>query len=420
MSSKVRLRRYLARATRGLWGRRRALVRSELEGHVRVRSSDLRLAGLSEEEALSQALDELGAPALVSRGMACLYTLPRVTPLLLAGLLLAPTVSLSQGPVADVEVLRVGLMPRCDSRTLTLQIVEVPGGLSLLTERCVVDMGQSWLGLDGLRAVVQTAGGSWREQPGELELRFPGGTLVKLVLPIDAPGTDRDGVVSGASASTGTVGPPADAAEGTGEPVGGVAVFDPVAIQHGGERYLSTAAFVQALAEQSGLVVRLEPNEGGSAPRLHVGDTNLELAGLPQEAVRGVFARALTHRLLEERAIERVAWDLERDFRAPEQYLYSLTAPANSEDALYAVAYRVTPGTVRLSLVSPDASGTLRVRLPWAEPAWVNDAAELEQERSALLVRLTGILSDLTQLYEPLTPSGTHGASLAPWLSVRE
>lgn len=419
MSSQVRLRRYLARATRGLWGQRRALVRSELEGHVRVRMSDLRLAGLSEEKALSRVLDELGAPALVSRGMTRLYTLPRVTPLLFAGLLFAPAVSLSQGPLAEMEVLRVGSLPQCDSRALTLQIVEAPNGLRLHTEKCAVDMGQSWLGLGGLRALVVAAGGSWRELPNEVGLRFPGGNQVKIELPARAPTAHRHGTASRADARAGLANAQAASAEGVTEPAAGAAAFEPIAISQDGELYLSTKAFVQALAEQSGLTVRLEPGEGGDAPRLRVGNTSLALTGLPPEAVRGVLARALTHRLLEEPTIARVAWDLERDARIPEQYGHSLTTPAGFEGALYAVAYHAAPGTVGLSLVSPDPSGALKVRLPWAEPTWISDAKALGAERSALLVRLTGIVSDSARLYEPIIPNGSSSVSLAPWSSVR-
>lgn len=407
MSPQGRLRRYLARATRGLWGQRRALVRSELEGHVRARVHDLRLLGLSEEKALSRALDELGAPALVSRGMARLYTLPRVTPLLFAGLLFASAISLSQRPVAEMEVLRVGSLPRCDTRALTLQIVEVPNSLRFDTERCAVDMGQSWLGLGGLRALVVAAGGSWREMPHEVEVRLPAGDQVQIRLPTDVPAAHRLGPAGRAVARDGPTKARSTAADGVTEPAAGAPAFEPVAISLDGERYLSTGAFVHALAEQSGLVVRLEPGTDGGAPQLHVGDTSLVLTGLPPEAVRGVLARALTHRLLEEPTVERVAWDLERDARAPEQYLFSLTAPTGSVGALYAVAYRTAPGTVRLSLVSPHLSGELRVRLPWAEPTWVSDAPSIGTERAALLVHLTGVMSDPTRLYEPFIPTAS-------------
>lgn len=405
MSSRVRLRRYLTRATRGLWGQRRALVSSELEGHIRVRMNDLRLLGLSEEKALSRTLDELGAPALVSRGMARLYTVPRLTPLLFAGLLFASAISLSQGSVAEMDVLRVGVLPPCDSSALTLQIVEVPNGLRLDTDRCAVDMGQSWLGLGSLRGLVVAAGGSWRELPDEVEIRFSGGDLVRIRLPTDVPAAYRQGQADRAVARDWPPSAQSSSTDGVTAPAAGAPAVEPVAISLDGESHLSTRAFVQALAEQSGLVVRLEPATDGGAPQLHVGDTSLVLTGLPPEAVHGVLARALTHRLFEEPTIERVAWDLERGARAPEQYRFSLTAPAGSVGALYAVAYRTVPGTVRLSLVTPHPSGELRVRLPWAEPTWISDAADLGMERAALLVHLTGVVSDPARLYEPFEPT---------------
>lgn len=70
--------RYLRRATRGLWGRRRREVREELAAHLEGRVTAHRIAGLSEQGAVKKALAELGSPGMVSVGMARLYTLPTV------------------------------------------------------------------------------------------------------------------------------------------------------------------------------------------------------------------------------------------------------------------------------------------------------------------------------------------------------
>lgn len=70
--------RYLRRATRGLWGRRRREVREELAAHLGERVTAYRIAGLSEHDATDRALTELGSPRVVSAGMARLYTLPTV------------------------------------------------------------------------------------------------------------------------------------------------------------------------------------------------------------------------------------------------------------------------------------------------------------------------------------------------------
>lgn len=70
--------RYLRRATRGLWGRRRQEVREELAAHLEGRVTAHQIAGFSERDATEKALAELGSPRMVSAGMARLYTLPPV------------------------------------------------------------------------------------------------------------------------------------------------------------------------------------------------------------------------------------------------------------------------------------------------------------------------------------------------------
>ncbi|QLG13271.1 hypothetical protein HLB42_20260 (plasmid) [Deinococcus sp. D7000] len=67
---------YVRQATRGLWGRARRELRTELEGHIAERCQEFRLAGLSATEAERQTLRELGAPVQVSRGMLDVYTAP--------------------------------------------------------------------------------------------------------------------------------------------------------------------------------------------------------------------------------------------------------------------------------------------------------------------------------------------------------
>lgn len=70
---------YVRQATRGLWGRARRELKTELEGHIAERCQDFRLAGLSAEEAERQTLRELGAPTRVSSGMLDVHTVPALS-----------------------------------------------------------------------------------------------------------------------------------------------------------------------------------------------------------------------------------------------------------------------------------------------------------------------------------------------------
>ncbi|GGQ93533.1 hypothetical protein [Deinococcus ruber] len=96
------IERFLRRSTRGLWGERRRQVQRELQGAVEDRCWRHQLQGCSEAEAVRRALEDLGEPAIIARGMWNTHALPRLLPsaaalVLLAGLSLTPlTRSLAQ------------------------------------------------------------------------------------------------------------------------------------------------------------------------------------------------------------------------------------------------------------------------------------------------------------------------------------
>ncbi len=67
---------YVRQATRGLWGRARRELKTELEGHIAERCQEFQLAGLNPQEAERQTLRELGAPVQVSGGMLDVHIFP--------------------------------------------------------------------------------------------------------------------------------------------------------------------------------------------------------------------------------------------------------------------------------------------------------------------------------------------------------
>jgi len=83
--------RYLRQATRGLWGRARRDLQTELQGHVNERIQEFRLGGMSAEEAERQALRELGTPERVRSGMLGVHTFPALGKAGALSLLLATT-----------------------------------------------------------------------------------------------------------------------------------------------------------------------------------------------------------------------------------------------------------------------------------------------------------------------------------------
>jgi hypothetical protein len=87
----TRLERYLNSATQGIVGKKRAQIQEELRGNLEQRAKELMAFGTAEKSALEQALNEFGAPKLVSRGMTQIYTLPWVNRTLGFGGILAAT-----------------------------------------------------------------------------------------------------------------------------------------------------------------------------------------------------------------------------------------------------------------------------------------------------------------------------------------
>lgn len=92
-----RIEQYLNRATRGLWGKKRQEVKTELHSHIYERMHYHMAFGKSEEEALGLALHALGKPAEVSRGLFKLHALPALGKMLLVtGLLSTVLVTQAQ------------------------------------------------------------------------------------------------------------------------------------------------------------------------------------------------------------------------------------------------------------------------------------------------------------------------------------
>lgn len=70
--------RYLNRATRGLWGEKKRDAQTELRGAIEDKIYRHRLLGLSETEATTAALRDLGSPAAIARELSEVHSMPQV------------------------------------------------------------------------------------------------------------------------------------------------------------------------------------------------------------------------------------------------------------------------------------------------------------------------------------------------------
>ena len=166
--------RYLRRATRGLWGRRRREVREELAAHLEERVTAYRIAGFSEVDATDRALTELGSPRVVSAGMARLYTLPTVMGSSLAAAVLGLSF-LALWPKGLAQPAVIGSFywpsPEC---TAALRTDSVLGAFRVCRELDTT----LWLDPQALAKTLEAQGVRVRRNAKTLTLAFPGGAYV--------------------------------------------------------------------------------------------------------------------------------------------------------------------------------------------------------------------------------------------------
>ena len=172
--------KYLRRATRGLWGRRKRGVREELATHIEGRVTAHRIGGLDEETAVQQTLNELGKPTQVSSGMMTLHTIPSLMGL---GALLATalvlSVTLISGSVAQSVPgtfywpLETCISAIQDGRLSSNPIQDYIDQRQV--DNCFSADNSLWLNFDTLRPIFEETGIKVNRGTSVVGLYFPSG-----------------------------------------------------------------------------------------------------------------------------------------------------------------------------------------------------------------------------------------------------
>ena len=169
------LERYLNLATRGLWGRKKLEVRSELDGNIREMALEYRIAGLNETESIQRALEEFGTPQKVSVGMSKVYFIPSmIRNVVLALTISSLTVSVFNSSNAQVSGTSRYPTPKC----LNSDVKSVQFG----SETIECESSQFWINTISLRQVLEPLGVKFevnqfpREAHQKISIRFPGTT----------------------------------------------------------------------------------------------------------------------------------------------------------------------------------------------------------------------------------------------------
>ncbi|GGO29695.1 permease prefix domain 1-containing protein [Deinococcus humi] len=100
--------RYLQQATRGLWGQKRRDAQTELRGAIEDKVYRHRLLGLSETEAITAALRDLGSPRSIARDLNEVHTVPQMLKIML---LVGVGATLSFQAAAQVPTVQSAYLP---------------------------------------------------------------------------------------------------------------------------------------------------------------------------------------------------------------------------------------------------------------------------------------------------------------------
>jgi hypothetical protein len=143
------LETYLKTATKGLYGRKKLEVKTEIEGNIKELALEYQIAGLSQTQAISQAILDFGEARDLNAGMVKVHTMPKmIKAVLLAGLLSSVALVGVSSSLAEILTSSVGIYKNC-----TTDEPHLDGS-------CV--QPQSWMKLADFTADIGKAGGTFK------------------------------------------------------------------------------------------------------------------------------------------------------------------------------------------------------------------------------------------------------------------
>ncbi len=359
--NEVKVERYLRRATRGLWGRKREEVREELEAHIQERVVAHRITGLSEESAVERTLSEMGEPKEVREGMTRIYTLPT---LLGSGAFFTAVCAVIAVTFSDGLAQSLPLDYRWPAE------ICLEASAQSLPEKCKTDV--PWLSVRELEENLEPLGVSVAEQEGGVTLTFPNAQPVRLP-PLDIN--------------------PADYYNPSGDTLNSLVRSEQLR-----KGYYPLYEILFEIASQADVPVKLS---GWEAPELQVGNTAFQL-GTEARALKGDLFRfgLLFWPLVEQpsfpeflESVELIytAWD---DGDGSSKYDFgSQRFEVGAEEDTYgyflAAWLEPTPGDTILwyDAVRANGDGVIDLRIP-DNVTFVDQVDEQPALNTAVLVRL--------------------------------
>jgi hypothetical protein len=230
------LETYLKTATKGLYGRKKLEVKTEIEGNIKELALEYQIAGFSEANAISQAILDFGKAQDLNAGMVKVHTIPKmIKAVLLAGLLSSVALVGVSSSLAEILTSSVGPYPTC------------PEEFYDYTKIGDCSSESAWMRLSDFASDVTKAGGVFTQTQLGFAVKFPGEQEIHVPL-LESPDLDMNN--------------------------GQATIKGDVQFQKNQETWVNLAHVIGRIAEKSTQFVTLE---GWENPVLRIGETNLKL-----------------------------------------------------------------------------------------------------------------------------------------------
>lgn len=200
------LQTYLRRATAGLPASRRQEVWDELEEHVYCRAEQLEWRGAAPEQALAQALAELGPPLRVSAGMNGVHNMPKLISIggIAALAVTAGLYALAGGgnppltlPIRTTQPVTPSCVRGTKPSGSNITIVSEKNGVTCYTFNDKKTYEGAFISLSTLQKAVSAHGGTVEHLSGSLwQVTLTGGERIRMV-PFFTVGNDLYFLASG-------------------------------------------------------------------------------------------------------------------------------------------------------------------------------------------------------------------------------
>jgi hypothetical protein len=377
------LEQYLRTATKGLYGRKKLEVKTEIEGNIKELALEYQIAGLTQTQAISQAILDFGEARDLNAGMVKVHTMPKMMKaVLLAGLLSSVALVGVSSSLAEILTSSVGPYPTCPQE--------------FYHETKIGDCSNeaAWMRLSDFANDVTKAGGAFTPTKLGFTVKFPDDHEI----PISLFETSDLNIYEGQATIKGDV-----------------------QFQKNQETWVNVTHVIDRIANQSTLPITLE---GWGNPVLRVGKTTLKLiTGTEPLAAFYTYAHSIISDVF--RSTKTLG---SFGFISPSLTTKSGALIATLNNFKHQISVNDKPGTIyavltqnndkltTISIAPVAADGTITLWLENSRVNFVDTLEKLDPHKStvdspAVLIKLSGRLDAKAPKLEVVVPAITKSST---------